>query len=84
MPAGRYTRAVGIRFAVLGTTHLQERDLDQGLAMGHQALNVLGRVRSARARGYILDLVGALDEWKSEPRVTDFIHLTRSELAAVT
>ncbi|MFF2040883.1 sporulation protein [Kitasatospora sp. NPDC058170] len=82
MPAGRYTRAVGIRFAVLGTTHLQQRDLDQGLAMGHEAVAVLGRVRSARARGYVLDLVSALDQWKREPRVIDFIRHTRTELAA--
>ncbi|MQS14918.1 sporulation protein [Streptomyces kaniharaensis] len=84
MPAGRYTRAVGIRYAVLGTAHLQQRDLDQGLAMGHQAVKVLGRVRSSRACGYISDFVGALGEWKAEPRVADFIHHARSELAATT
>ncbi|MFJ4867013.1 sporulation protein [Streptomyces sp. NPDC088757] len=76
-----YTRSVGLRLTVLATTHLQERDLDQGLRLGHRAVDTLSRVASARARDYLRDLTTTLAPWHGEPRVRDFLHRTRAELS---
>ncbi|MFE4874786.1 sporulation protein [Streptomyces sp. NPDC056682] len=74
MPQQVYTRAVGIRMAVLGTTHLQAGDLDQGLAYGDRAVEILARVHSDRAHGYLRHLTGAFDPWRAEPQVAEFLH----------
>ncbi|MGA5819914.1 sporulation protein [Kitasatospora sp. NPDC094028] len=81
MPQGSYTRSVGMRLAIVGTAYLQQRDLDRGLHMGREAVSVLGQVHSPRARSYVLDLIGALEPWRTEPRVLDFIHHARAGLA---
>jgi hypothetical protein len=65
---------------VLGTTHLQAGDLDQGLALGHQAIDILARVKSTRARDYVRDYLGALSPWDGERRVEDLLHRARTEL----
>ncbi|MFJ4622327.1 sporulation protein [Streptomyces sp. NPDC088812] len=80
MPAGLYTRSVGIRHAVLGAAHLQAGNLDQGLAMGDQALDILARVRSTRAHSYLHTLTDTLTPWHREPRVRAFIDRTRTAL----
>ncbi len=82
MPASRFTRAVGIRKAVLAAAHLQHRDLDQGLAEAQESLAILQNVRSPRAHSYLHDVVGALAPWRRERRVADFVHDTRRLSAA--
>lgn len=72
MPAGVFTRAVGIRHCVVATTHLTAGELDQGLAVGQRALEVLARVESARARGYLQGVVAGLEPWRADPRVEAF------------
>ena len=81
MPPGTYTRAVGIRLAVVGSAHLQAGRLDEGLALGHQAVDILTRVRSTRALDYVRDYTDSLNRWKSETSAQDLIHRTRTELA---
>ena len=81
MSAGDYTRSVGMRLAIVATTHLQERELEQGLALGCQAVTVLAHVQSTRARGYVQDLLAALAPWRRETAVTDFTHHARAQLA---
>ncbi|MFJ3216716.1 hypothetical protein ACIPLC_12430 [Kitasatospora sp. NPDC086801] len=81
MSPGTFTRSVGLRMTVVGMTHLQARDLDQGLELGNQAVDILTCVRSARALGYVHDFTTALAPWKGEVRVAEFIHRTRTELA---
>ncbi|MFJ8039899.1 hypothetical protein ACIRBX_05185 [Kitasatospora sp. NPDC096147] len=78
MPTGTFTRSVGIRLTVVGTAHLQARDLDHGLALGHQALDVLARVRSSRSADYVRDFAAALGPWRREPAVGRFLERTRS------
>ncbi|WP_269286630.1 hypothetical protein [Streptomyces sp. H39-C1] len=80
-PAGLYTRSVGLRLTVVGTVHLQARDLDQGLELGHQAVTILSRVQSTRALDYVRDFTTALQPWRTEQRVQDFLHHARTELA---
>ncbi|GAA1500777.1 MFS transporter [Kitasatospora kazusensis] len=82
MPPGVFTRAVGIRMAVVGTTYLQSRDLDRGLEMGGRAVDILGRVQSARAHDYIHGLITALEPWRKEAPVSEFIRRSNTALAA--
>ncbi|MFJ2218355.1 sporulation protein [Streptomyces sp. NPDC101062] len=84
MPADSSTRCVGIRLAVVGSAYLQAGDLDQGLHHGRQAVKVLSSVDSARARGYVRGVTTALEPWKNEARVKDFIHHARAQLALST
>ncbi|MFJ7280925.1 hypothetical protein [Kitasatospora sp. NPDC098663] len=84
MPLDRYTRAVGIRYAVLGSTHAIDRDLEQAVAGGHRAVDILATVRSPRAHSYLYDLVGRLDPWSGDPRVREFAHRVRSDLPRST
>ncbi|MFD4319014.1 sporulation protein [Streptomyces sp. NPDC058548] len=82
MPSDRFTRAVGIRLAVLAGSHLQDKDLDQSLAVGTRALAVLRTVSSTRAHGYLRDFTAALEPWRNDRSVSAFIDRTKAELAA--
>ncbi|MFM9700773.1 sporulation protein [Streptomyces europaeiscabiei] len=82
MPTGRFTRSVGIRLAVLASTHLQDGDLEQSLHTGSRALEVLRTVSSPRAHGYLHSLTTDLEPWKNDRRVSHFIGQARAELAA--
>lgn len=80
MPSGVFTRSVGMRLAIVGTAHLQARDLDHGLALGNRSVDILARVQSSRAKDYVREFNTALAPWRREPSVRDFIHRTRTEL----
>lgn len=80
MPPGVFTRSVGMRLAIVGTAHLQARDLDHGLEFGHRSVDILARVQSSRAKDYVREFNAALDPWRPEPAVREFIHRTRTEL----
>lgn len=58
MATDTYARSHALRLAVLGSIHLQDHssDLDLGLQYGHQTVDVLTRVTSARALDYLNDL----------------------------
>ncbi len=80
MPAGAFTRSVGMRLAIVGTAHLQARDLDHGLELGHRSVDILARVQSTRAKDYVREFNAALVPWRREPAVRAFFHRTREEL----
>ncbi|MFG2227784.1 sporulation protein [Streptomyces sp. NPDC048644] len=80
MQPGVFTRSVGMRLAIVGTAHLQARDLDHGLQLGHRSVDILARVQSSRAKDYVHEFNTALGPWRREPAVRDFIHRTRTEL----
>ncbi|MFI1584795.1 sporulation protein [Embleya sp. NPDC020630] len=80
MPTGVFTRSVGMRLTIVGTAHLQAKDLDQGLALGIQAVDILAPVRSSRAKDYVREFNTALTPWCRETAVRDFLHRTRREL----
>ncbi|MEV0537545.1 sporulation protein [Kitasatospora sp. NPDC050463] len=80
MQPGVFTRSVGMRLAIVGTAHLQARDLDQGLRFGHQAVDILARVQSSRALDYVREFNAALEPWRREPAVRDILQRTRTEL----
>ncbi|WP_369266103.1 sporulation protein [Streptomyces harbinensis] len=79
MPAG-HTRAVGLRLSVTATAHLQAGDLEEGLAVGSRAVDILAGVASARAREYVDDIHTALTPWAREPRVRDWQARARRRL----
>ncbi|MEU9127787.1 hypothetical protein AB0D08_06675 [Kitasatospora sp. NPDC048540] len=80
MPVERFTRAVGIRRAVLAGVHLIDGDLDLALDEAHRSVDILGGVRSPRAHTYLYDLVDLLGRWRNEPGVLDLVHRIRTEL----
>ncbi|WP_406269542.1 sporulation protein [Streptomyces sp. NBC_00191] len=80
MPPGVFTRSVGMRLAIVATAHLQARDLDHGLELGHRSVDILARVQSSRAKDYVSEFNAALAPWRREPAVREFIHRTRKEL----
>ncbi|MFF4433267.1 sporulation protein [Streptomyces sp. NPDC001513] len=80
MPSGVFTRSVGMRLAIVGTAHLQARDLDHGLELGNRSVDILARVQSSRAKDYVREFNTALGPWRREPAVREFIHRTRTEL----
>ncbi|MEV7525611.1 sporulation protein [Streptomyces sp. NPDC091371] len=82
MPADRFTRATGIRMAVLAASHLQARELEPGLTAARTSLGILTNVHSSRAHSYLHDVTRALNPWKNHPEVADLIHRTRTELPA--
>ncbi|WP_308095194.1 sporulation protein [Streptomyces californicus] len=83
MPSGVFTRSVGMRLAIVGTAHLQARDLDHGLDLGNRSVDILSRVRSSRAKDYVREFNAALAPWRHEPAVREFVHRTRTELGIV-
>lgn len=72
MPAGRFTRAVGIRHAVLASSHTHAGDLDRALSTADHALGILGTVHSTRAHAYLHTVTTDLQRWPRDPRVRDF------------
>ncbi|MER7980431.1 sporulation protein [Streptomyces sp. NPDC095817] len=80
MPTGVFTRSVGMRLAIVGTAHVQARDLDHGLELGNRSVDILARVQSSRAKDYVREFSTALAPWRREPAVREFIHRTRKEL----
>ncbi|MFD7663546.1 sporulation associated protein [Streptomyces sp. NPDC059788] len=84
MPTDRYTRAVGIRLAVEASVHLQNDDLDQGLVVADRSMQLLSRVRSARAHGYVHDLTTSLAPRQRDKRVAAFVEHVRRSLPAAS
>lgn len=80
MPTGVFTRSVGMRLAIVGTAHLQARDLDHGHELGHRSVDILARVQSSRAKDYVREFSTALAPWRRGPAVREFIHRTCKEL----
>ncbi|WP_369042951.1 hypothetical protein [Streptomyces sp. Midd1] len=79
-PTGVFTRSVGVRLTIVGTAHLQARDLDHGLELGNRSVDILVRVQSSRAKDYVREFNTALASWRREPTVREFVHRTRREL----
>ncbi|WP_326725872.1 MULTISPECIES: sporulation protein [unclassified Streptomyces] len=80
MPSGAFTRSVGMRLAIVATAHLQARDLERGLTLGHRSVDILARVQSSRALDYVREFNTALAPWRREPAVREFTQRTRKEL----
>ncbi|WP_371799868.1 hypothetical protein OG963_37135 [Streptomyces sp. NBC_01707] len=80
MLSGVFARSVGMRLAIVGTAHLQAKDLDRGLELGNRSVDILARVQSSRAKDYVSECDAALAPWRRELTVREFIHRSRKEL----
>lgn len=80
MPTDRFTRATGIRMAVLATSHLHARELEPGLAAANTSLTILAGVHSARSHSYLHHVNEPSP--RGGPEVTHFVHRTRTQLPA--
>ncbi|WP_030922077.1 hypothetical protein [Streptomyces sp. NRRL B-24720] len=69
-----------MRLAIVGTAHLQAKDLDRGLELGNRSVDILARVQSSRAKDYVSEFNAALTPWRRELTVREFIHRSRKEL----
>lgn len=72
MPTSRFVRSYGMRLAIVGSGHLQAGNLDEGLVLGHQSIDVLQRVASTRSLDYLRDFTARLEPWRHEPAVREF------------
>jgi len=73
MPTNVYTRAVGIRLAVMSSAHLRASNLDEGLHLGRQASDILSQVRSTRAHDYVRQLATDVRPWQKDTNVQSFL-----------
>jgi hypothetical protein len=73
-------RAVGLRLAVVATAACHLRDLDQALATGRRALDLLGKVHSSRGSSYLRAVVEAMAPWEGDARVQEFTAQTEQPL----
>ncbi|WP_055532224.1 hypothetical protein [Streptomyces alboniger] len=80
MPTGAFTWSVGMRLPIVGTAHLQARDLDHGLELGNRSVEILAHARSSRATDYVREFHAALPPWRREPAVRAFVRRTGERL----
>jgi hypothetical protein len=72
MSTSRFVRSYGMRLAIVGSGHLQAGQLDEGLVLGHQSIDVLNHVASRRSLDYLRDFTARLEPWNREPAVQEF------------
>jgi hypothetical protein len=75
-----FTRFVGMRLAIVGTVHLQARDLDHGFEHGNRSVDIPRARPVRRAKDYVREFNTALAPWRREPAVRELLHRTRKEL----
>ncbi len=81
MAPNAFTRSVGMRLTVVATAHLKSGDLEQSLALGHRALDILRYVDSGRARDYVRRLAKGLVPHRGLHAVDAFLARLRQEFA---
>ncbi|MFI1582189.1 transcriptional regulator [Embleya sp. NPDC020630] len=57
---------------LLATAHLQQNRLDEACAVGAEALDLVGRLHSARGLEYLKDFQRRLEPYRDEPLVREF------------
>ena len=70
----RYPRAAGLNYTVAASAHLHAGRLEEALAVGHHALDLLHGVASARAGDYLRVVLTQLGPWRREPPTRAFTH----------
>lgn len=81
-PAEDFVRSHGLRLVVSAVAELESGNLDAACAAGTRALEVAGRISSARTTEYVRDLLHRLEPWGDEPRVIELRERARPLLAA--
>lgn len=81
-PTEEFVRSHGLRLVVSAVAELESGNLDAACAAGTRAVEVAGRISSARTKEYVRDLLHRLEPYGDEPRVAELRERARPLLAA--
>ncbi|GGU66844.1 MFS transporter [Streptomyces lavendofoliae] len=81
-PTEEYVRSHGLRLVVSAVAELESGNLDAACAAGTRAVEVAGRISSARTTEYVRDLLHRLEPYGDEPRVAELRERARPLLMA--
>ncbi|MGW0122645.1 MFS transporter [Streptomyces sp. NPDC003327] len=81
-PTEEYVRSHGLRLVVSAVAELESGNLDAACAAGTRAVEVAGRISSARTTEYVRDLLHRLEAYGDEPRVVELRERARPLLVA--
>jgi tetratricopeptide (TPR) repeat protein len=81
-PTEEFVRSHGLRLLVGAVAELESGNLDAACAQGVRAVEVAGRISSARTTEYVRDLLHRLEPYGDEPRVVELRERARPLLMA--
>ncbi|MBP0460884.1 hypothetical protein JFN87_25930, partial [Streptomyces bomunensis] len=81
-PTEEFVRSHGLRLVVSAVAELESGNLDAACAAGARAVEVAGRISSARTTEYVRDLLHRLEPYGDEPRVARLREQARPLLMA--
>ncbi|GHC38071.1 MFS transporter [Streptomyces cinnamoneus] len=81
-PTEEFVRSHGLRLVVSAVAELESGNLDAACAAGARAVEVAGRISSARTTEYVRDLLHRLEPYGNEPRVVELRERARPLLVA--
>ncbi|MER7517062.1 sporulation protein [Streptomyces sp. NPDC126499] len=81
-PTEEYVRSHGLRLVVSAVAELESGNLDAACVAGTRAVEVAGRISSARTTEYVRDLLHRLEPYGDEPRVMELRERARPLLVA--
>ncbi|MFD9501042.1 sporulation protein [Streptomyces sp. NPDC060035] len=81
-PTEEFVRSHGLRLVVSAVAELESGNLDAACAAGTRAVEVAGRISSARTTEYVRDLLHRLEPYGDEPRVAELRERARPLLGA--
>jgi hypothetical protein len=81
-PTEEFVRSHGLRLVVSAVAELESGNLDAACAAGTRAVEVAGRISSARTTEYVRDLLHRLEPYSDEPRVAELRERARPLLVA--
>ncbi|MET8905086.1 MULTISPECIES: MFS transporter [unclassified Streptomyces] len=76
-PTEEFVRSHGLRLVVSAVAELESGNLDAACEQGVRAVEVAGRISSARTTEYVKDLLHRLEPYGDEPRVVELRDLAR-------
>ena len=81
-PTDEFVRSHGLRLVVSAVAELESGNLDAACAAGTRAVEVAGRISSARTTEYVRDLLHRLEPYGDEPRVAELRERARPLLVS--
>ncbi|MGP3985059.1 MFS transporter [Streptomyces sp. KR80] len=81
-PTEEFIRSHGLRLVVSAVAELESGNLDAACAQGTRAVEVAGRISSARTTEYVRDLLHRLEPYGDEPQVAELRERARPLLVA--
>ncbi|WP_424891577.1 MFS transporter [Streptomyces sp. XH2] len=82
-PTEEFVRSHGLRLVVSAVAELESGNLDAACAAGTRAVEVAGRISSARTTEYVRDLLHRLEPYGDEPRVVELRERARPLLVSL-